>query len=326
MLHEEDVVEIHALRRRGWAIAAIARHTGRDRKTIRRYLAGWKPKRGSGPEPARALPRLLSRPASPTTRTSSRQCCTASSSARLRALLPDPRPRDLRRLELRPPCECCRGGHDGQRPRSRTSPARSCSSTGSSCPRPRGGARPTCWSARSPTPGASAACSQRGPGLRPPGRRDRRTPAPLRRHCPQLAHRPDGHLRLPGHRPPPPRGRRARQALRGHGRDLPRRASAAQGRGRGRDRLPDPLLVERRRRSRRPARRRPPSTASRLGRRCSPARPATVGALAEREPLLAAAGGAVPAMLEVERGSIATPWSPSRATATAVGPSWPARR
>lgn len=40
MLTEEDDVEIHALARRGWSISAIARHTGRDRKTIRRYLAG----------------------------------------------------------------------------------------------------------------------------------------------------------------------------------------------------------------------------------------------------------------------------------------------
>jgi len=39
MLTEEDDVEIHALRARGWTVAAIARHTGRDRKTIRKYLA-----------------------------------------------------------------------------------------------------------------------------------------------------------------------------------------------------------------------------------------------------------------------------------------------
>lgn len=33
-------MEIHALKQRGWTIAEIARHTGRDRKTIRAYLAG----------------------------------------------------------------------------------------------------------------------------------------------------------------------------------------------------------------------------------------------------------------------------------------------
>ena len=40
MLTQEDDVEIHALKARGWSVAAIARHTGRDRKTVRRYLAG----------------------------------------------------------------------------------------------------------------------------------------------------------------------------------------------------------------------------------------------------------------------------------------------
>jgi transposase len=40
MLTEEDDVEIHALAARGWSIAAISRHTGRDPKTIRKYLRG----------------------------------------------------------------------------------------------------------------------------------------------------------------------------------------------------------------------------------------------------------------------------------------------
>jgi transposase len=40
MLTWEDDLEVHALRKRGWTIAAIARHTGRDRKTVRKYLAG----------------------------------------------------------------------------------------------------------------------------------------------------------------------------------------------------------------------------------------------------------------------------------------------
>jgi transposase len=35
MLTQEDDVEIHALARRGWSVSAIARHTGRDRKTVR---------------------------------------------------------------------------------------------------------------------------------------------------------------------------------------------------------------------------------------------------------------------------------------------------
>lgn len=40
MLTQEEDVEIHALRRQGWTISEIARHTGRDRKTIRAYLDG----------------------------------------------------------------------------------------------------------------------------------------------------------------------------------------------------------------------------------------------------------------------------------------------
>lgn len=40
MLTREEDIDAHALYRRGWTISAIARHLGRDRKTIRAYLAG----------------------------------------------------------------------------------------------------------------------------------------------------------------------------------------------------------------------------------------------------------------------------------------------
>ncbi|MHB1504625.1 MAG: helix-turn-helix domain-containing protein [Acidimicrobiales bacterium] len=40
MLSVGEDVEAHALRKRGWSVSAIARHLGRDRKTVRRYLAG----------------------------------------------------------------------------------------------------------------------------------------------------------------------------------------------------------------------------------------------------------------------------------------------
>jgi transposase len=40
MLTREDDIDVHALRRQGWTISAIARHLGRDRKTISAYLAG----------------------------------------------------------------------------------------------------------------------------------------------------------------------------------------------------------------------------------------------------------------------------------------------
>ena len=40
MLTREDDIDAHALSRQGWTISAIARHLGRDRKTIRAYLNG----------------------------------------------------------------------------------------------------------------------------------------------------------------------------------------------------------------------------------------------------------------------------------------------
>ena len=40
MLAQEEFVEVHALRRRGWSMWAIARHLGRDRKTVRAHLSG----------------------------------------------------------------------------------------------------------------------------------------------------------------------------------------------------------------------------------------------------------------------------------------------
>ena len=40
MLTQGEDVEVHALARRGWSISAIARHLGRDRKTVRAYVAG----------------------------------------------------------------------------------------------------------------------------------------------------------------------------------------------------------------------------------------------------------------------------------------------
>lgn len=40
MLTWEEDVEVHALHKRGWSISAIARHTGRNRRTIRNYIDG----------------------------------------------------------------------------------------------------------------------------------------------------------------------------------------------------------------------------------------------------------------------------------------------
>ncbi len=109
MLTQEDDVEIHALRRRGWSIAAIARHTGRDRKTVRRHLAGWEPKRGTAAsvlEPYRYYlearfcddPHLFAS-------VLHRELGALGFDRSYPTLV-----REIRALALRPACQCCRSG------------------------------------------------------------------------------------------------------------------------------------------------------------------------------------------------------------------------
>jgi transposase len=108
MLTEEDDVEIHALARRGWSVSAIARHTGRDRKTVRKYLA--EPEvRVSAPscvEPYRAY--LEARFADD---------AHVFASVLFEELVPlgfdrsyPTLVREIRELGLRPACRCCRAG------------------------------------------------------------------------------------------------------------------------------------------------------------------------------------------------------------------------
>jgi transposase len=65
MLSTGEDVEAHALRKRGWSISAIARHLGRDRKTVRDYLEGRRQpgvRRRPGPDPLqRFVPYLTAR-------------------------------------------------------------------------------------------------------------------------------------------------------------------------------------------------------------------------------------------------------------------------
>lgn len=54
MITQEQDVEIHALKKQGWSITAIARHVGVDRKTVRAYLNGERQpgvRRRSGEDP-----------------------------------------------------------------------------------------------------------------------------------------------------------------------------------------------------------------------------------------------------------------------------------
>lgn len=110
MLTQEDVVEISALRRRGWSVAAIARHTGRDRKTVRRHLAGWEPKRGTAAsvlEPYRHYleARLCDDPHLFAT-VLHRELTALGFDRSYPTLV-----REIRALALRPACQCCRSGN-----------------------------------------------------------------------------------------------------------------------------------------------------------------------------------------------------------------------
>lgn len=112
MLTREDVVEIVALYRRGWSVSAIARHTGRDRKTVRAWLHGERDREArrepSALQPFRAFieRRLGDDP-------------HLDATVLMRELRPlgfdrsyPTLTRELRRLGLRPVCEVCkRGGH-----------------------------------------------------------------------------------------------------------------------------------------------------------------------------------------------------------------------
>jgi len=51
MLTQGEDVEVHALASRGWSVSAIARHLGRDRKTVRGL-----PDREAAARPSRGRP------------------------------------------------------------------------------------------------------------------------------------------------------------------------------------------------------------------------------------------------------------------------------
>jgi transposase len=111
MLTEEDDVEIHALARRGWSVSAIARHTGRDRKTVRRYLAAAAPSRepaASCLEPFREyLAARLGDDAHVDGTVLFREVCELGFERSYVTFV-----RQVRLLGLRPRCEACRtGGH-----------------------------------------------------------------------------------------------------------------------------------------------------------------------------------------------------------------------
>jgi transposase len=108
MLTQEDDVEIHALAARGWSVSAIARHTGRDRKTVRRYLRGdggrqHQPPRASCLEPWRGYiaERFVDDPHVPAVALFD-ELVAAGFERSYPTLV-----RELRRTELRPVCPVC---------------------------------------------------------------------------------------------------------------------------------------------------------------------------------------------------------------------------
>jgi transposase len=144
MLSEEDDVEIHALARRGWSKSAIARHTGRDRKTVAKYLAGARP--GREREPSCLEPFLgylearFADDAHVFATVLFEELVGRGFDRSYPTLV-----RELRQLGLRRACESCRAGVVKVTVGLSTSRARSCCSlTGWSCRRRRGARRRTC--------------------------------------------------------------------------------------------------------------------------------------------------------------------------------------
>ena len=110
MLTEEDDVEIHALAARGWSVSAISRHTGRDRKTVRKYLAAprgallGRERAPSCLEPFRAyIEARFEDDAHLEATVLHRELVDAGFARSYPTLL-----RELRRLALRPVCVVCR--------------------------------------------------------------------------------------------------------------------------------------------------------------------------------------------------------------------------
>jgi transposase len=212
MLTEEDDVEIHALARRGWSVSAIARHTGRDRKTVRRYLTGPPPSREPAPsclEPFRDY--LVARfgdDAHVDGTVLHREVVELGFDRSYVTFV-----RQLRLLGLRPRCEACRTGGHGVTVELAHEPGEEIQWDWLEL-------RETPW--REPAYVLVGALSfsgrcrgdQRGHDVRPSHRRDRRGAASPGRHAAGVAHRPDGDRRSPRQRPNHGTVRAGRQALR----------------------------------------------------------------------------------------------------------------
>lgn len=245
MLTEEEFVEATALRRRGWSISAIARHLGRDRKTIRAYLAG---ERAPGVR-RRAVPDHFA-PFEPYVRERLREDPHLWGSTLYDEVsaLGYPRSyvtfvREIRRRRLRPRCEACTGVKrrptiEIAHPPRRGDPVGLAQAPGRALGRRGAPARGDALPLGS-LPGGLL--RGRGPGA--PGGRDRRGPAASGRDGAALAARPDGDRLRSRHGQTPSELRRRRPLLRRLGRCLPSTAGESQGCSRVAQPLPHPALL-----------------------------------------------------------------------------------
>ncbi len=168
MLAEEEFVEASALYRRGWSISAIARHLGRDRKTIRGYVHG---ERMPGVRRRVVADHFVSFEPYVRERLLEDPHLWGSALYDEVVALGYPRSyvtfvRELRRRRLRPRCEACAGVKGGRRSRSSIRPVRRSSGTGSSSRTHLGARRRTCSSARSRTRASFAPSSARAKSRR----------------------------------------------------------------------------------------------------------------------------------------------------------------
>ena len=147
MITRGEDVEASALQQRGWTIAAIARHLGRDRKTVRAHLrgdraAGVRQRSGAG-QLAPFVAYLQARFAD-----NAHIWATALYDEVVPLGYPGSYPsfaRQLRQAALRPHCEACagvKGGSTSRSPIHRGTRSSGIGSTGG----PRGAGWPTsCW-------------------------------------------------------------------------------------------------------------------------------------------------------------------------------------
>ena len=159
MLTQENDVEIHALAARGWKQSAISRHTGRDRKTVRKYLAAGGPWFESRRRVVWSRCGTISPPGSSMTRTSGGEPARRAHRRRVRSVLSDIGPRATPHRAAAGVSGLQQRAVARRQPRSIIPRARRSSGTGSSCPTPRGRSRPMCSSVRCRTRGSSGRCS-----------------------------------------------------------------------------------------------------------------------------------------------------------------------